>query len=456
MRITLFVLTFALSVFAGNDTPGGVGTQVAVRHHETACAYYVLSAADHEKAIRFTEDRDPEQLGQALDLLSGNSTELLARLKVKDLSHVVIGSVGAPLDSAQMKAEEDAVKKVLAERGLGHIPVKVFPRPYTFLQQARWQFPIQSDSVPPNTAEEEVEAQRRGVQIAGAANVTTWVTLAFLDPSGATAMGYLLSLPTVSANIAIDYLVGLKRPSINNFLARAGESKISGLFRDSQVALLFAIPFYLIPRFRDFVGNLASGDTSSLEPFLNAEFGTIASNAFWGTLGGIGDILTSSVIQALQIFTFMNPNSVVDKKLINAGSSLSESELSQRNAWRIAGFFAISAPLFAAANSPAIEPLFGPIKAPHIAMAGVSLLNYLSLYNRPFGRLGDRVPALNRPFQSSGPENLTRFPLSIYQNLGWLISEYPVEYAIYRPLQAIKWAWRKLRGTASAPAETVE
>ena len=74
MRITLFVLTFALSVFAGNDTPGGVGTQVAVRHHETACAYYVLSAADHEKATRFTEDRDPEQLGQALDLLSGNST----------------------------------------------------------------------------------------------------------------------------------------------------------------------------------------------------------------------------------------------------------------------------------------------------------------------------------------------------------------------------------------------
>jgi hypothetical protein len=356
-----------------------------------------------------------------------------------------------------MQAEETAVKKILAERGLGHIPVKIFPRPYTLLQHARWQFPIQSDSVPPNTAKEEVEAQRRGVQIAGAANGTTWVTLAFLDPSGATAMGYLLSLPTVSANVAIDYLVGLKRPSINNFLARAGESKLSGLFRDSQVALLFAIPFYLIPRFRDLAGNLASGDTSAVEPFLNAEFGTIASTVAWGTLGGIGDILTSSVIQALQIFTFMNPNSVVDKQLINAGSTLSESELSQRNAWRIAGFFAISAPLFAAANSPAIEPLFGPIKAPHLMMAGVSLLNYLFLYNRPLGALGNRVPVLNRPFEGSDPENLTRFPFSIYQNLGWLISEYPVEYGIYRPLQAIKWVWRKLRGTRQASAaETIE
>jgi hypothetical protein len=424
-----FIASFLLLssvVFAG-EAPSSYDT-VAIRLHNTPCAYYLMNPLESDRAIRLTDAQDPQQLEAAFAKLKQNPEEVLRLLNVENLSHVVVSSVGTPLSKGAMQKEVETVEAILKKQGLDSVPVKVFPRPEGWLQRLRWLLPIRSDFVPPANAEQEAEARLQGLQITASANFTVWVTLGFLgaaSSASADSTAFLLAIPATAVNIWIDYLVGKNRPSINNFIARAGDSRLSALIRDTQISMIFAVPFYLIPRFQDFIrSQIHSGFSMEAlaKQFLELEMPSLLLSG----LTGVGEILTSSLLQALQIFTFMNPNARVDKIQIQEGTELSETELRKRNAYRVAGFFAITAPLFAASAHESTPGIIGPLNLAHLLMGAIAVTNY--------------------GFAYSQPKALLRYPLKVYETLGWALAEYPVEYLVRRPLAGARHLWNYLRG----------
>jgi hypothetical protein len=433
LLVTAFfgLLPIVAPTWAGEE-PGGQAEspnprQYAIRHLDTPCAYYVMNSKNHEAALRITDARSETELNQALARLKQEPLAVLEALQIEDLSQVVVASVGAPLNGAEMREEASKVKQQLESHGLSNVPVRVFPKPFTFMQKFRAQFPLGSDWVAPTDKKAEADAQRRGLQITTAANTTTLVTLAFLGPSTG-GVGWLLAVPPTTANLIIDYYVGKHRSSINNFLARSGNSRLSALFRDTQVSLVFAVPFYLIPRITDFVIHHANGDVALAERLLSMQL----QETSWAVASGVTAILASALIHSVQIFTFMNPNAIVDKQLINEGTTLTEKELNDRNAWRVAGFFAISAPLFAAANHPSSPVAFTipyvglDVMAPQLGMAALATFNYLAYYARPI--------------------RMQQAPYDFYQRLGWFMGEVLTEWTLIKPWQGLKRAVQWLAG----------
>ncbi len=411
---------------AESAEPSAEGEVHAIRHPKTPCAYYLLEEGG-EKSVRLTESLSPDELRVAMGELQANPTLLLSQFELSDLKGIVVGSVGVPLNQSEMEAEAQRMHRILDDADLNQIPVKIFPRPYTFLQRLRWELPIAADLVPATNAVEEEQARTAGLQITASANIPTWITLAFMGPSTGGA-AWLLAIPPTAANLVLDYYLGKHRPSVNNFLARAGDSRLSAIFRDVQISFLFAIPFYLIPRFIEFASAHATGDVSLVERFLSLEFG--ASAATMGTAAY--NIFISSLLQSLQIFTFMNPNAIVDKVLLNSGTPLTESQLRQQNTWRVAGFFALTAPIFAAANSPNSPVAFNlpllevPVSYPHLAMAVIATANYFVFYNHPL--------------------RLVEGPTSIYQTAGRFMSEVVSGWLVVRPMNALRSVLRRVRG----------
>ncbi|MBY0369223.1 hypothetical protein K2X33_00960 [bacterium] len=428
---SLCVLQLALAPLQSAFAAGpAVGERAAIHLQENPCAYY-LRKTDEEAAVRITEGRTPEELMAALDGLKTNPQPLLDQLNVKDLTAVSIASIGAPLNKTAIAEEAHQVKQALAEQGLSHIPVSILPRPYTFLENLRWQFPIASDRVP-----EDRDSVKRGRQITAAANIPTWLVLSFISTE--KEMAWLLAIPTTLANLYIDYLVGKNQPSLNNFFVRAGDNRASAIFRNAQVSFCFALPFYIIPRLGNLLLHLSNGG-SVLDPaFQSLSLAEQAGAAAVGTLLATKVILTNSLLQGTQIFTFMNPNARIDKYLTRDGTPLSAEALSTRNTWRIAGFFALTAPIFALANNPEVTASVDiggiPVAAPLLAIGSIAVTNYLVFYHHP-NRMTFGIGAF---YQGLG-QNITKYVVDpLFKVWDERLKKYTVD-----PIVGL---WRWLRG----------
>jgi hypothetical protein len=397
------------------------GRQVSVRSLKNPCAFYLLRAGDTDRAFQLTPDRSPTQLAGVLEGFQSESKELLSQLKITDLTGVAIASVGAPLNGRSIAEEKAAMRAMLDERGLSHIAVKVFPRPANALENVLSHRIIESDRVP---TENDPQSTRRGLQITGAANLTTLVVLTYVAyyAEASTPVGIAVAVTATVANLIIDFQVGKHRSTVDNFIARAGDSRLSALVRDAEIGLVFVLPFFFIPR----IGELLSGAS---------QLPSTATGALWAGAAGVAQITASCFLQAFQIFSFMNPNANVNQILLDQGTQTPEAELDQKKVYRIAGFFAITAPIFGITASPYTQvpipdAVFYPLgflipQAPeylsgstmnwgYLLMAAISGANYVALYNNPL-RLTDGF-------------------FSIYEKFGKLLCDYPVEYGFVRPM----------------------